>query len=80
MEDETKQEEENKEEKAVESLTAVADRLEKANKEAKEILARQEELIARNLLGGKTDAGLQPTKKEEETPAEYTKRVMSGGL
>jgi len=61
-------------------LTEMVDRLEKANKEAKEILARNEELVARNLLGGKTDAGIQPQKQPEESAKDYTKRVMSGRI
>lgn len=67
-------------EEASPSLIEMVDRLEKANKEAKEILARNEELIARNLLGGKTDAGVQHEKPKEETPQEYAKRIMSGKL
>ena len=74
-------ENENKEipkEEAVPKLTELVVRLEKANNEAKEILARQQEIAALNLIGGKTDAGLQPEKAKEETPSEYAKRVLSG--
>lgn len=75
-------ENENKEQKeeSVPKLIEMVDRLEKANAEAKEILARQEEIAARNLLGGKTDAGVQPVKPKEETAQEYAKRVMSNSL
>ena len=76
-------ENENKEipkEEAVPKLTELVVRLEKANNEAKEILARQQEIAALNLLGGKTDAGLQQTKAKEETPEEYSKRILSGRL
>ena len=76
-------ENENKEEhkdESVPKLIEMVDRLEKANAEAKEILARQEEIAARNLLGGKTDAGVQPVKPKEESAQEYAKRVMTGNL
>lgn len=76
-------ENENKEipkEEAVPKLIELVDRLEKANAEAKEILARQQEIAALNLLGGKTDAGMQQTKPKEETPEEYSKRILSGRL
>jgi len=76
-------ENENKEipkEEAVPKLTDLVVRLEKANSEAKEIIARQQEIAALNLIGGKTDAGLQPEKPKEETPQEYVKRVLSGKM
>jgi len=73
--------EENEEEKkAIPKLTEMVDRLEKANKEAKEILARQEELAARGLLGGKTDAGVNPPQPKEETAKEYAAKVMKGEI
>jgi len=56
---------EKKDEKPTEKLTEMVERLEKANEQAREILKRQEELIARNLLGGKTESvGAAPVKKE----------------
>jgi hypothetical protein len=73
MENETKTNEQTQE---VPKLLDMVDRLEKANKEAKEILAQQNEIIARNLLGGQTNAGVQETKPKEESPKEYTKRIM----
>lgn len=78
------QQEETKEEEKVEEsspkdskekLSEMVDRLEKANNEAKEILQRQEELAAKNLLGGKSEAGNESEKPKEETPADYAKRV-----
>ena len=76
MEDETPKQEE----KIMPRLVELAERIEKANAEAKNLLARQEELAARNLLGGHTDAGIQPPPVKEETPAEYRKRIMSGRI
>ena len=66
------------EENATIKLTELVDRLEKANVESKALLARQEELTALNLIGGKTDSGAQPVQPKEESPREYAKRIMSG--
>jgi len=76
MEEEKKKETETPtEDKPTENLAAMVDRLEKANIEAKEILQRQEELAARNLLGGRTD-NPQPEKKEEEITPEKINKDM----
>jgi ribosomal protein L18E len=61
------------------SLPELVDRLEKANVESKELLAKNQELIAKRLIGGETDATPVVVKKVE-TPAEYAKRVMTGSL
>ena len=45
----------------------------------KNLVERNEELAARNLLGGRTDAGIQPDVKKEETPVEYANRISRGG-
>tara|TARA_R100001480_G_scaffold29257_1_gene39775 strand:- start:1661 stop:1960 length:300 start_codon:yes stop_codon:yes gene_type:complete len=58
---------------------ATADRIEKANETSAELLKKQEELAARDALGGKSQAGdVEP--KEEETPADYANKILSGGL
>jgi hypothetical protein len=77
MENENEKKPEEKEE-YLPKLPEMVDRLEKANKEAREILARNEELAARNLLGGKTDAGIQPPTPKEETSQEYAARISKG--
>ena len=70
METESKQSEAETEQKEP-SLIEVADRLEAANKEAREILAKQGALAARNLLGGSSDTGEQPQKEKELSDHEY---------
>jgi hypothetical protein len=75
-------EKENQEEKTTkptENLATMVDRLEKANIEAKEILARQEELAARNLLGGRTDNPNTEKKVEEVTPEKISKDMEKLG-
>lgn len=58
------------EEKTTE-LKAVEERI-------KTLVERNEELVARKLLGGQTDAGIQPVEPKEETAVEYKNRIMSG--
>jgi len=57
----------------------IVKRMEEANKEAKEILARQEAIVARNILGGKAEGPSQVEEKKEESPVEYAKRILGGG-
>ena len=61
----------------IDKAEAVASRMEAANNKAAENIARMEAAAARIMLSGRSEAGYSPEKKEE-TPAEYTKRVMSG--
>jgi len=87
---EEKPEEKKEEEKPVKSkeerkdflseARELATRNEKAVNEMRGLVERNEELAAKNILGGKADAGEQPPKKEEETPEEYSKRIISGKL
>jgi len=65
---------EKQEEKSLPKLTEMVERLEKANIEAREILSRNEELAARNLLGGKSDAGVQ-SAVPVETPKDFLRRI-----
>ena len=78
MAEEIKQEQ--KAENSTDKLIQQIDRLEKANSQASELLKRQEEIIARKLLGGDTEAGRQPEKPKEETPSEYARRIMANKL
>ena len=80
MPEEKNNSEVRKEEAAAPKLIETVERLEKANAEMKLLLARQEELVSRNLLGGYTDAGIQTEKPKEETPQEYAKRILSGKI
>jgi len=81
MEDESDKKTDAKaEEKPTETLASLAERIEKANAESRAILEEQKELAARNLLGGTTNAGVQPEKPKEESPAEYAKRISEGRL
>ena len=59
------------------TLNELVERLEKANADAKVIQTRNEELAARNLLGGKTDSGIQ-SNVPVETAKEYKNKIMRG--
>lgn len=65
---------------AIEAATALADRIDAGNKKAEEILERQEKLHAEQMLGGSSDAGQAPPKKEKMTDAEYKDKVMAGDI
>ncbi len=67
----------SKEPQVIVNANAAAERLEKANEERARLLGREEELVARKLLGGRAEAGQSPVVKEE-TALEYSKRVDKG--
>ena len=63
----------------IDRANAAAERMEAANEKAEKILERNEELFVTKKLSGTTEAG-SPQEVKEETPEEYTKRVMAGDL
>ncbi len=77
MADETQTESTQGNNSSVSEFAQMVIRAEKANAEAKEILRRQEELAARNLLGGQTTSGIQPQIKKEETAKEYAEKILN---
>ena len=64
----------------VDSANAAADRIEKANLKQEELLKRQEELLARSILGGHAEAGGSKAETKEETPQEYADKVRRGEI
>ena len=58
---------------------AIVTRQEEANKKTEELLERQETLHANQRLAG-TSGGNVEVKTKEETPKEYSDRVMKGEL
>ena len=84
VEEEQKEEEEKEEVQAtsnptIDAANAAAKRTEEAAAKLQVQLDRQEAIEAQRILGGGTEAGTAPVKKEE-TPAEYAKRLVSGDL
>lgn len=57
-----------------------AERLERANKVHEEIIKRMEVMESRKILGGKTEAGEPEPEKKKETPLEYARRMVRGGV
>lgn len=74
--DETQETKEQK--NTTDTLLETVDRLEKANQKAQELLNQQQQLLAKSLLGGRSDAGQQPAQPKELTPKEYKDLVMQG--
>jgi len=64
----------------VTEANAAAERLEVATKAMAEENTRREAIEARNILGGATEAGQGTVEKKEESPQDYAKRVLEGGL
>lgn len=48
--------------------------------ELRPLIERGEELAARQILGGQSEAGQRPVEKKEETNQEYAKRISEGRL
>ncbi len=63
--------------KPIEDANLAAKRMEDANKEKRALLDREEELVAKRALGGTTEAGQQPVKKEI-SDVEYANKVDRG--
>lgn len=64
----------------IDGANVAAQRLEEANKRMEENLARQEQLMASNALGGVTDAGQKPAEKKKLTDDEYGAALMKGDV
>ena len=62
----------------IDDANSAAERLEAANKKQEELITRQEEIAAKQLLAGKTEAGLAPVKEEPISDKEFSDKVMSG--
>ena len=63
----------------LEEAKNILKKIEEANNKTAELLLRQEQLQARDLLSGRSLAGQVPEKPKEETPAEYAARILRGG-
>lgn len=61
----------------LEETKAAIGELRKANEEKKALLDREEQLRAYDMIAGRSQAGSAPPK--EETPSDYSKRIMRGG-
>ena len=79
MENENQNTEEEKQEErpeVVEQAVKAAERLEAANKQMSELIARQEKLQAFQALGGKSQ--IAPEEKKEITAKEYAEAASKG--
>ena len=64
----------------IEQARIAADKIKEQNDRFEALIKRQEEARAKELLGGKSDAGAQPVEPKVETAAEYKARVLSGKI
>lgn len=63
----------------IEQANAAAERLAKENERMAELIRRQEEIVARDRIGGNS-SGDSSEKKEEDDPAEYAKKALMGQI
>lgn len=81
MENEKKEEtaevEETPEKNVIEEAKDIMRRNEEAVRKMAELVARNENLVASNILGGHSDSN-QETAKKEITPEEYAKQALNG--
>lgn len=80
MEEEIKPEAEVKADDMISRAADAAKRLEEANIATEELVRRQEELAARNLLGGKSQAGETKEEEKELSPREYADKIFKGEI
>jgi hypothetical protein len=64
----------------IEEANKAAERLERANAEQRMLLERNEEFIALQRLGGRTEGGQAPIPVKEESPQEYAKKILEGKI
>jgi|TARA_R100001530_G_scaffold136358_2_gene116696 hypothetical protein len=60
----------------IDDANLAAKRMEEANKEKRELLDREEALMAKKALGGNTEAG-QPKKEEKIDDVAYAQKALS---
>lgn len=56
----------------------IYEKLGERNREYKELIEREEEMRASDLLRGKSQANIEENKPKEETPSEYRDRILKG--
>ena len=57
---------------------SIVERQERANTKHEELITREENLKAQNMVGGTIDAGQTNEKKEEVSPKDYAKQALDG--
>ena len=62
----------------LEEAQKTADRIEAANKRQEELLHKQEELLAKQVLAGKSEAGQEPEKAKKLSDKEYAEKLERG--
>jgi hypothetical protein len=79
-EEEVESKEEKQDVGLIDNAVNIANKLEQENNKFKELLDRQENLMAKQKLAGKTMAGTTNSKKAEQTNKEYALEAISGKL
>ncbi len=64
----------------IKQLRENVDEIKKLRDEIQGEREKYEELRARQILGGKTDGGVQPEPVKPDTPQDYIRKVLSGEI
>jgi hypothetical protein len=70
--------EEVKKEEPKDNFLETVAKAEKLKEELAALNAKHEQLISKQIMGGRTEAGIPPKEPVEETPQEYAKRILRG--
>ena len=76
--EEVKETNENSSTDLIDKAKEQADRLEAANKKQEELLDRQEQILAKQALGGRSEAGQRTPEQVKLSDEEYAQKVMNG--
>ena len=80
MEDEKNQEDLQKEKTPIEEAKDILAQIKEENKKREELLAKENEMRANDLLSGKAEAGTKEEEEPEESPKEYAEKIMRGDM
>tara|TARA_Y100000310_G_C20686529_1_gene819385 strand:- start:2856 stop:3095 length:240 start_codon:yes stop_codon:yes gene_type:complete len=75
---EVKEQKEEGAQSPLEKAEQLANRLKEENDRTEQLLQKQQELAAHNMLSGRAEAGTKPEAPKEESAKEYAERVMRG--
>ena len=70
----------NKSLSLIEQAGLAAERLERANEQARELFEKQEIFAAQQRLGGRSEAGTQVKEEPPMSPLEYAKQIKDGKI
>lgn len=77
-EEEVKQTKEEEKKSYIQELKEIKKGLDESNAETARLVAEQKELIAEDIVSGRTTASKPVEEPKEESPEDYSKRLIEG--